>query len=159
MKELDKLLDTVMNEKSDLINKAADNSDKEELIEALREKKRAEIIQEIRSEYKNELKNEVDLEVQETINQQKIKDIKELMWSGFLLAFVVGLTVNQFTDIISYLKGKITMEFVWSTVIITGVLLLICIAAYLYSFFNHAIRILNSDKKKHEALDKNETNC
>lgn len=159
MKELDKLLDAVMNEKSDLIDKEADDGDREELIEALREKKRTEIIREIRTEYKNELKKEVDLEVQEELNQKKINDIKELMWSGFLLAFVVGLAVNQVTDIIGYLKGQITMESIWSTVAITGVLLLVCIVAYLYSFFSHAIRLLKSDKKKNEDLNNNETDC
>ena len=118
-----------------------------------------EIIREIRTEYKNELKKEVDLEVQEELNQKKINDIKELMWSGFLLAFVVGLAVNQVTDIIGYLKGQITMESIWSTVAITGVLLLVCIVAYLYSFFSHAIRLLKSDKKKNEDLNNNETDC
>ena len=73
------------------------------------------------------------------------------MWSGFLLAFIVGLAVNQATDIIGYYKGTVTADKIWPTIIITAVLCMICLIAYLYSFWKNAVTLfddLKTEKSK-----------
>ena len=157
MKKLDKLLEAVMKEKAELINQEANEDDREQLIAALRDKMRMEIIDEIRTEYKNELKEEANTELQEELNKNKLDKIKELMWSGFILAFLVGIAVNQVTDLIGFCKGTIEKTAVWQTIVILVVLVAICVVAYLYTFFSQAIKILHDDKnkKKNEDLDKN----
>lgn len=135
MKELDRILDTVMKEKEELINQEALEEEREELISSLREQKKKKIIKEIREDYKKELLLEIHDEMQKERDRQKIEDLKNLMWSGFVLAFFVGLADNQATDIIGYYKGSVEGEQIWLTMVITGILCIVCVVAYLYSFF------------------------
>ena len=116
MSELDKILDAVMKSKMELIQREAPSEERDELITALREKKKQEIV-------------------------------KSLMWSGFLLAFVVGLAVNQATDLIGYYKGTVMVDEIWPTVMITCGLCLICIGAYVYSFWKNAVSLFDDFKK------------
>ena len=78
MSELDKLLDAVMKQKEELINEQVTDADKNEMIIALREKKKTEIINEIKQEYKQQLKEEVDIETEQKLHQQKIDDLKRV---------------------------------------------------------------------------------
>ena len=61
MSELDKVLDTVMRLKEDIIEKNASSEDKNEVIDALREQKRQRIINEIKEEYKQQVIQEADI--------------------------------------------------------------------------------------------------
>lgn len=147
MNELDQVLDMVMKS----IEAKLPEENRAELIGALREKKRKQIIDEIRSQYKDELMKEAETELQKENNRQKIKELKELLWSGFVLAFIVGLAVNQVTDMIGYWKGTVTLESIWPTVVITGCLCVACLAAYFYSFVKNALALINdfsSEKPK-----------
>ena len=54
MSELDKVLDTVMRLKEDIIEKSASSEDKNEVMDALKEQKRQRIINEIKEEYKQQ---------------------------------------------------------------------------------------------------------
>lgn len=147
MSELDKLLDAFMKSKAELIQGEAPAEEKDELIAALREKKKEDIVKEIKSQYKKELLKEINTETAKEIHRQKIRDLKSLMWSGFLLAFVVGLAVNQATDIIGFYKGTVTIDRIWPTVLITFILCLVCILAYLYSFCKNALSLFDEMKK------------
>ncbi len=147
MSELDKILDAVMKSKMELIQREAPSEERDELITALREKKKQDIVDEIRAQYKEELLQEVNIETAREINRQKIEDLKSLMWSGFLLAFVVGLAVNQATDLIGYYKGTVMVDEIWPTVMITCGLCLICIGAYVYSFWKNAVSLFDDFKK------------
>ncbi|MCI9610787.1 MAG: hypothetical protein HFH33_01945 [Eubacterium sp.] len=149
-KELDRILDAVMKAKEELIREEATEEERNELIASLREQRKKIIIQEIRQEYKEELIREADLEVKERVNRQKLDELKKLMFSGFLLAFIVGLAVNQATEIIGYYKGTITADNLWITLVLTGGLCLICLLAYLYSFFKDVMALLDDLKSKKE---------
>lgn len=154
MSELDRVLDTVMKDKVERIMKPVSDEkseEREELISALRERIKQKIIEEIREEYKEELIQEADKKVKRKSERQKIEDLKSLMWSGFLLAFIVGLAVNQATDFIGYYKGTVIVDKIWPTTVITVIFCLICLAAYLYSFWQKVITIYDDWKK-----DKNE---
>lgn len=90
---------------------------------------------------------EIDIEAKKEENLQKIEELKSLVWSGFLLAFIVGLAVNQATEIIGYYKGTITVDDIIPTIIITIILCIICLAAYMYSFFRNAISLFENIEK------------
>lgn len=148
MSELDKLLDAVMKQKEELISEQVTDADKNEMIIALREKKKTEIVNEIKQEYKQQLKEEVDIEAEQKLHQQKIDDLKSLMWSGFFLAFLVGMAVNQVTEFIGFYKGTVQMNSVRSTVVLSLIFIAICIVAYLLSFLNNALSIIKKWKER-----------
>ncbi len=151
MSELDKVLDALMKDKKELIIQEAPSEDRDEFLALFRENKKKKIIEEIKEEYKQILIQEADIEIKKEVNRQKIEDLKSLMWSGFLLAFIVGLAVNQATDIIGYYKGTVTADKIWPTIIITAVLCMICLIAYLYSFWKNAVTLfddLKTEKSK-----------
>ncbi len=91
---------------------------------------------------------EADIEMKKELNRQKIEELKSLMWSGFLLAFIVGLAVDQATDIIGYFKGTVTGDDIWITIVITAILCLICLGAYAYSFLKNVVDLFDSLKKE-----------
>lgn len=146
MSELDKVLDALMKDKKELIIQEAPSEDRDEFLALFRENKKKKIIEEIKEEYKQILIQEADIEIKKEVNRQKIEDLKSLMWSGFLLAFIVGLAVNQATDIIGYYKGTVTADKIWPTIIITAVLCMICLIAYLYSFWKNAVTLFDDLK-------------
>lgn len=146
MSELDKVLDALMKDKKELIIQEAPSEDRDEFLALFRENKKKKIIEEIKEEYKQTLIQEADIEIKKEVNRQKIEDLKSLMWSGFLLAFIVGLAVNQATDIIGYYKGTVTADKIWPTIIITAVLCMICLIAYLYSFWKNAVTLFDDLK-------------
>ena len=63
MTELDRILDTVMKDKAELIKKEAPDEDRDEFIASLREQQKKKIIDEIREKYKAELIEEANVEV------------------------------------------------------------------------------------------------
>lgn len=149
MTELDRVLDTIMKSKAELIKNEAPDEDRDEFIASLREQQRKKIIDEIREEYKAELIEEANVEIKKETDRQKIEDLRALMWSGFFLAFFVGLAVNQATDVIGYYKGTIQIGQILPTIIITLILILICLLAYLYSFLKNALLLF--DQQKHSS--------
>lgn len=148
MSELDKLLDAVMRQKQDVIEAEADPSERQELIDALREKKKDDIVKEIRNEYKQELKEEIISEMQDERNRKKIEDLKELIVTSLVMAFLVGLAVNQVTDIISYFKNGDTGISLGWTVLCTIILFAISVLLYIQFFIKKAMDIINNSIKK-----------
>lgn len=146
MSELDKILDTVMELKIGLIQEEAPNQDKDEIIAALREKKKKEIIAEIREEYKQEIIADANAQMTKDANREKLKEIRSLMWNGFCLAFIVGLAVNQVTEILGFLKGTITTGNLKMTIGFSAIFLLICLLAYIFSFISKAISLFDELK-------------
>ena len=74
-----------------------------------------------------------------------MEELKEIIWSGFLVAFFVGLLVNQVTDVITHLKGDDNMQGTLAAIII---LLLLCLAVFLYMFIAKVKKIYDAIKKK-----------
>lgn len=146
MKELDKVLQALMKSKVEVVAQKATKEEQEDFVEALIENKRNKIVQEIREEYKAEIIEEAKQEIQQNVFRQKLEDLKELMMSGFILAFIVGLAVNQVTDIISFFKGASSIQDITSTIIITVVLLGVCLLFYGYSFLKKAVEMLDKNK-------------
>lgn len=148
MEELDRVIDALMKAKEDKIGSDMSAMDKSELIEALKKEKKRKIIQEIRDEYREEIVEESEAEIKKNSQNKKIGELRSLMWDGFVLAFIVGLAVNQATDFIGYYKGSVTLANIQSTVIIMGILLLICVLLYFYRFLRNAIEIFNENSNE-----------
>lgn len=152
MSELDKVLDAVMRLKEDIIEKNASSEDKNEVIDALREQKRQRIINEIKEEYKQQVIQEANIEIKKELNKQKIAELRNLMVEGFFLAFLVGLAVNQATDLISVVKEKwFSNCYFQVTFAVFVVLVLVCIGTYIYTFCKKVYAlIMNKNNTKKE---------
>lgn len=78
---------------------------------------------------------------------QIISQLKNLMWNGFLIAFLVGLAVNQITDLIGYWKGSVSLSSLMPTLIITVILVAICMGLYFYNMIKETVDIYKKIKK------------
>ena len=60
--------------------------------------------QEVKQQYKDEIIENAKSEIEEEERRQYFSDLKKLMRNGFLIALLVGLSVNQATDVINYFR-------------------------------------------------------
>lgn len=145
---LEKLLNNFIESKHSEIK---ENTEKDEYMEymttAVKEKMRAAVVEEIRREIEPEIVQKVkkDNEIEE--QKRKVKELQEVLWSGFIIAFIVGLLVNQVTDIISFLKGASGIESISSTILICIGLLAVCIIAYGWLFITKVLEFIHELKK------------
>lgn len=154
MGKLDEVLDALMKSKNDIIDKNASEKDKMELIVALREKSKKEIIEEIKEVYKAEIVAEAEVEIKKKENQQKIKQLRYLMWNGFMVAFMVGLAVNQITEILTAIKKAIWVNDLIPTIVFSLICLGICLVLYFYTFIKQVIEMFK-DIEKENCSNKN----
>lgn len=145
---LEKLLNNFIESKHSEIK---ENTEKDEYMEymttAVKEKMRSAVVEEIRREIEPEIVEKVkkDNEIEE--QKRKVKELQEVLWSGFIIAFIVGLLVNQVTDIISFLKGASGIESISSTIWICIGLLAVCIIAYGWLFITKVLEFIRELKK------------
>lgn len=85
-------------------------SDREEYLELFREKIKKMVVEEVKQEYKAQVMADAESDIQQRISDNRISQLKNLMWNGFLIAFLVGLAVNQITDLIGYWKGSVSLN-------------------------------------------------
>lgn len=81
------------------------------------------------------------------MNKEKEKQLESLMWNGFVVAFVVGLAINQITELISTMKSLVPIDINVVTLILSIVLLIIVVLLYFYQFIKNAIETWNSIEK------------
>ena len=107
-----------------------------------------EIEKQIRLKYKSELLLEADQKAKESAKLYKISEFKAIMISGIIIAFLMGLGVNQLTDFITYLKtGTLSSSPVITTLIIAGVCIFICVLLFIYNFIIEALKIIKKEGK------------
>ncbi|QXM07104.1 hypothetical protein [Crassaminicella indica] len=85
-----------------------------------------DIKEEIVALEKERIKKEAEVEIEKLQQEKKIKQIKVLMYEGFIIAFLVGLIVNQATEILNLSKGvptKAAITLLWMTVLGIGTLI------------------------------------
>ena len=114
------------------------------------------IIKRLEDEITREIINENIEEIQirekqafkKTILKEKIQNAKEVAIIAIIVGFLVGLLVNQITEIIAWGKSQMGEN----TGIFTGLcsitILLLIFAAYKYWFVDKMSNILNEDKDK-----------
>ena len=122
-------------------------SDREEYLELLREKIKKMVVEEVKQEYKAQVMADAESDVQQRISDNRISQLKNLMWNGFLIAFLVGLAVNQITDLIGYWKGSVSLSSLMPTLIITVILVAICMGLYFYNMIKETVDIYKKIKK------------
>ena len=104
--QLDEILTKIVDDHIDsIIDDTKSLEERNELKLLLKEKRKAQIIDEIRNAYELEWNAELEKKQSQVNRQKKIEDLKELLFTGFILAFVVGLAVNQVSEILNYVKG------------------------------------------------------
>lgn len=147
--KLETLVDLVIKMKSDKIFAKGKNNeeDKDLFISSVK----AQLMNEIYNEVKNEVKSVALLEADEMIKKksllQKIKDFKALTLIGVIVAFFVGMSVNQFTELVGYIKGSIELKHIVSTVGLAILFLAICFVICNCLFQYKNIKVLTKGVK------------
>lgn len=138
-KKLDSLVDLVISKNDDYSNLEDGNK----LL--VKRKLKSEILYEIKQEVKENAIKEAKKDIDDYMTKKKLKDYKELTILGLTIAFIIGLSVNQFTDVIGFYKKLIDKEPVVS---ITFAIIIAVIAIYL--IFKHILKEIDnlSDNKK-----------
>ncbi len=153
MEKLEKLVDFYVNENIGKVdNEKMKQDSKLEFVDALKETITKQIVDEVKCTCVKEITDAADVEIQTRENKEKLKQLKTLMWTGVVVAFVAGLLVNQVTELIGCAKGIVTMNSIWPTVIISIGLLGICLIIYGYSFAKDVIKMYNDIKSKKKEL-------
>lgn len=105
------------------------------LIEKIRKDVKEEIRQELTVEEIEKQKVEIDREIEAYSTEKALKEIKGFIIEGIILAVIIGLIVNQMTDIITYLKGT---EAYLATIIII-ICLIIAVLIYIILRFANTV--------------------
>ncbi len=138
-KKLDSLVDLVISKNDDYSNLEDGNK----LL--VKRKLKSEILYEIKQEVKENAIEEAKKDIDDYMTKKKLKDYKELTIFGLIIAFIIGLSVNQFTEVIGFYKKLIDNE---PCVSITFAIIIVAIAIYL--IFKHILKEIDnlSDNKK-----------
>lgn len=141
-KELDKLIDLAISNSQEYSK--LDVKTKDLVEEKLKSEVLAEIKQEVSSKAIKDAKSRLDEE--RAVN--KLRDYKELTVVGIVLAFLIGLSVNQVSDFIGYIKniGKLIDKEPWVSVAFALIIIVICIVIINCGIFKE-INNLSKDKK------------
>lgn len=143
LKELDKDNEKYKNEKDSMIDmRDVINNGINTYIEELSD----EIIELKKEKFKNELKKTK----QDEELKQHMKRTKNIIYEGFIMAFVVGLAVNQFTDLIGIYKGTIPYDInvLKSSVKFVCILVLISVCTYFYKFLTDVLSYIGKHTEK-----------
>ena len=120
----------------DDLNKNSLDYHKEEAIKQLYDTVYSEVEKEILTNFSKS----IEMKIKKELSSERISDHKELVISGFLLALIVGLLVNQVTEIINAIKEIFPSL---STIIVSLILFFLCWAIFSFSFSHKLKELLN----------------
>lgn len=144
--KLDTLIENYVALKSDVVfPKEISSDDKEQFVNAVKKQLKAGIYEELKCELRDEALKEADKMIEKQAGLRRIEEFKKLTMDGLLLAFFVGLLVNQVTDVIGYCKGTVQMENIWPTLIITLILLFICTGFFVGMFISQLVTLIRKE--------------
>lgn len=138
MGKLDDVLDNYIKRKVPELELEED-VDQQEFVNLVKEGLRKQIYDEITIEVRDKALQEADEIIEEKANAYKINEYKKLAIEGFVLAFFVGLFVNQVTEIIGFYKGRLAVESITSTIYVSLVLLGVSILVFIYRFLKNLV--------------------
>ena len=141
-KELDKLIDLAISNSQEYSKLDAKTKD---LVE---EKLKSEVLAEIKQEVSSKAIKDAKSRLDEERAMNKLRDYKELTVIGIVLAFLIGLSVNQVSDFIGYIKniGKLIDKEPWVSVTFALIIIGICIGIINFGIFKE-INNLSKNKK------------
>ncbi len=123
-----------------------EDSDAEEVMKAFKKNISQGIMKEVVHEQKQIIvqsaKKKIEEEQKEAAKQREeshIRELKVLLWEGFFIAFVVGLLVNQATDVISIFKGVLDQKHIVFTLVTITILLLLCVLMFSLEYLKKLI--------------------
>lgn len=150
MNRLDKILHDWVEENYSSINADTEGSEERasELKLHIEDTLRKQIISEVTEEKIAEIVATADEQIKKAARIKKIKEIKDLVMSGFIIAFFVGLLVNQVTEIATFLKESYGFSSIRYTVFLSIVLASICVLLYAISFIKNALELINENEQK-----------
>lgn len=149
-KELSRILDNyISSQENELFNDEADIELKEQYKSAAKKKIENSIYSEIENELKEKIIADAEKEIDKRAGMKRVKEYKSLTLIGIIMAFFVGLLTNQITDIIGMYKGTVTPERIKGTLIISGVIFIICVVIAFGLFISEIIKMLerNNDER------------
>ena len=88
--------------------------------------------------------------IEEERKKHTILDMKNLLWEGFFLAFLVGLLVNQITSVMDIFKGIPVVNMLITLIII---LILLALTILLYNFKYTKDIVKKITEKNNQASD------
>ena len=143
---LETLIDNYISQSDRLFKENVVPDEKERFKEAVKAVMTEKIYDEIRQEVKDEALADAEEIIEKKAGLKRIKKFRKLTVDGLIVAFFVGLLVNQSTDIIGYLKGSFQTQNIWNTVWISLALLLICVGIFGWLFISELIKLLGKEK-------------
>lgn len=132
-KEIDNLGNKPGNTREEMLKKAA----KESIINA--------IYKEIYDEVEEEAFLSAEKRSKEKSTERKMREAKNLIIKGFIVAFFVGMAVNQLTEVISIFKNGLTTGNLMDTIIMFIIFLCICIGLLGYMFIKEVLALIRKD--------------
>ena len=132
--KLDKLIDQYANQ---MLPSATD--DEINPVKLAKEKLKEDIIEEIVAEKRETYRKAVRKEMTQELEKARINYWKTFIVDGLFLAFLVGIVVNQCTDIITWIKTleeDISERCIMITVVIVIIVFLIILFAFNYRYIN-----------------------
>lgn len=126
------------------------DANKIEIMNASKLQLEHDLEEQIKTKYKSELKSQIKQEIQEETIKNKIKEAKNLLVFGAISAFIIGIIVNQTTDIITYLKTGISEKPWVITLIIIAGCALICYLIYKTKFIDEALIMIEKKGRNHK---------
>ena len=144
---LETLVDNYIKLKEDIVLKeSAGTEDKEEYTASVKKLLLNQIYTEVEYEVRDYAIQKADKIIEKKADKKRINEFRRLTIDGLIVAFFVGLLVNQVTDIIGYLKGCFEMPNIKITMIFSVGLLIICIVIISWLFISEVIKMLEKEK-------------
>lgn len=144
---LETLVDNYIKLKEDVVLKeSAGIKDKEEYTASVKKSLLSQIYTEVENEVRDDAIQKADKIIEKKADKKRINEFRRLTIDGLIVAFFVGLLVNQVTDIIGYLKECFEMPNIKITMIFSVVLLIICIVIISWLFISEVIKMLEKEK-------------
>lgn len=120
----------------DLRNNPPDYSEEEAIVQLY-----DTVYSKIKKEVLDNYSKSIEMKIKKELSSERISDHKELVISSFLLALIVGLLVNQVTEIINAIKDLVFPSL--STIIVSLILFFLCWAIFSFSFSHKLKELLN----------------
>ena len=125
--------DTNENQHDKLVKEAA----KQRIIE--------KIYQEIYAEVEEKAFEAAEKRSKESSIKRKLEEARNLIIQGFIVAFFVGLAVNQLTEIFVVIKENIVTNDLAETIILFVAFIGVCVAVLGYIFIKELLALIRKD--------------
>lgn len=133
-----------------ILQQEASDNEKEEYTNAVISKLEDRVYDEVNRDVRDKALAEAEKIIEKRSELRKIEELKKLTVEGLIVAFFVGLLVNQVTDMITFFKGTVTPSNFYVTIIIIFVLLFICISLTLGMLISQLLTLVRKDTHEND---------